>query len=418
MIKAEGRGLILNLDQKLSFQKISVIALCLYIMTLFVFVHDSRYVFISEGLFLVFGTATLLHVMKIKRIKMSIFYINAGLLLLLSVSSILWANEQSLAMSSVKTIFQLFLLLILVFLSVDSKEDIAMCMKSFFIGGVLMSAYSFLYYGSDEIMDALKSGYRLGGDINQENIFGYLSALTVVFGIYYALSLRQIRYVLLSILPFIFVIGSGSRRSILILLFGILALFLISGITGRSRLMVILKLLLAIWLIDFILEQVIYLDVFSRLEPLVKWYGFSGKESNSLNTRYRMIVFGLELFKEHPLVGVGVNQYRSWFNEAYGNYRPAHNGYIQTLADLGLVGFFLYYGMFSYMWIKLWAWIRKNKAKLEITAIVFVILSLHLLSDIATNSFYDKITYIILGLAFACLEHTRGENFSIKGEDS
>lgn len=387
-------------------------------MTLFVFVHDSKYVFISEGIFLVFGASTLFHVIKMKRIKKSTLYINVALLSFLSVSSILWANDQSIAISSVKTIFQLYFLFILSFLSINSKEDIALCMKGFFIGGILMSVYSFVYYGFDEIIGALRFGYRLGGDINQENIFGYLSALTAIIGIYYFISLRQLRYVLLSILPLVFVITSGSRRSIIILLFGILAIILVDGIASKSKLMVILKLLLAIGILGFVLEQVVYLDVFSRLKPLVNFYGYDGKESSSLNTRYKMIVFGLELFKEHPLVGVGVNQYRSWFYEAYGNNRPAHNGYIQTLADLGLVGFLLYYGMFVLVLAKLWAWIKSNKLKLGMEAIVFVILSLHLLSDIATNSFYDKITYIILGLAFACIENKEEKNKSLRGEAS
>lgn len=410
--------LILYLDQKISFQKISIITLCLYIMTLFVFVHDPQYVFISEGIFLMFGVSTIFHVIKMKKIKKSTLYINVALLSLLSVSSILWANDQSLAISSVKTIFQLYLLFILAFLSISTKEDIAMCMKSFFIGGILMSVYSYVYYGLDEIIGAMRFGNRLGGDINQENIFGYLSALTVIIGIYYFISLRQLRYALLCILPFVFVITSGSRRSILILLFGILAFILVYGIASRSRVMIILKLLLALCILGFVLDQVVYFDVFSRLEPLVKFYDFDGKASNSLNTRYKMIVFGLELFKEHPLVGVGVNQYRSWFFEAYGNYRPAHNGYIQTLADLGLVGFFLYYGMFVFVLVKLWAWIKSNKLKVGMEAIIFVMLSLHLLSDIATNSFYDKITYIILGLAYACIENMAEKGKSLSGEAS
>ncbi len=407
----------MNPDQKISFQRISSLALCLYIMTLFVFVHDPRYVLISEGIFLLFAIATVFHVVKMKSIKKSTLYINVALLFLLSVSSILWANDQSLAVSSVKTIFQLYLLFLLVFLSVNTKEDIAMCMKSFFIGGMLMSVYSLVHYGAEKLINALRYGDRLGGDINQENIFGYLSALTAILAIYYALSLRQKRYLLFSMLPLLFVIASGSRRSIFIFLFGILALVLLYSLRSKSKLMVFIKLLLAIGIIGFLLEQVIYFDVFSRLEPLVKFYGFEGKESNSLNVRYKMIVFGWELFQEHPLVGVGVNQYRSWFNEAYGNYRPAHNGYIQTLADLGLVGFFLYYGMFFITLVKLWAWIKGSIIKLGMEAILFVMISLHLLSDIATNSFYDKITYILLGLAYAGIEMLKDKTRASEGRE-
>jgi O-antigen ligase len=383
-------------------------------MTLFILVHDARLVIISEAVFLVFGATTLINALNQKKIPKSILFLNVTLLSILSLSSIIWAVDQSIALSSVKTVFQLFLLFILVFLSIKTKEDITMCIKSFFLGGLVMSLYSFVHYGLTNILVALRLGNRLGGDINQENIFGYLSALTAIIAIYYAIQIRQIRYLILSLLPIVFVITSGSRRGVMILLFGILTIIFMRSISSKSKIKIYLKVLLAVLVILFLLEQVIYLDVFSRLESIVHFITFDGDIGNSLNVRYKMIVFGFELFKAHPLFGVGINQYRSWFNLAYGAYRPAHNGYIQTLADMGLVGFMLYYGMFLIVLMKLWSLIKKNKEYFGLETILIVMICLHLLSDLATNSFYDKITYIILGLAFGFVEITNSVKQNLK----
>lgn len=51
---------------------------------------------------------------------------------------------------------------------------------------------------------------------------------------------------------------------------------------------------------------------------------------------------GIRVWMEHPFAGVGWQNYR-FYNEA-GLY--AHNNYVELLASLGVVGFFLYYAMF------------------------------------------------------------------------
>ena len=82
---------------------------------------------------------------------------------------------------------------------------------------------------------------------------------------------------------------------------------------------------------------------------------FSGKVSKgSTAIRLTMIQYGFSLFKEHSLVGIGMNN--SWVYK-YGMY--LHNNYIELLADGGIIGFICYYIMYIHVLFLL----TKNKDK-------------------------------------------------------
>ncbi len=57
-------------------------------------------------------------------------------------------------------------------------------------------------------------------------------------------------------------------------------------------------------------------------------------------------ITGLEIFKTHPLLGVGINQFGD-YNET-GN--TAHNSYVLCLAEIGLVGYVCWMGMIVSSW--------------------------------------------------------------------
>lgn len=64
---------------------------------------------------------------------------------------------------------------------------------------------------------------------------------------------------------------------------------------------------------------------------------------------------GLELFKSHPLFGVGMDN----FNNFNDTGLTAHNSYVLCLAELGLVGYFCWFGMIVFSWKGLSSIIKK-----------------------------------------------------------
>jgi len=58
--------------------------------------------------------------------------------------------------------------------------------------------------------------------------------------------------------------------------------------------------------------------------------------------RYALLLFGIGIFLDNPIVGVGFNQFAQYFNASYGELRYSHNTYLSVLVDLGLVGLCIY----------------------------------------------------------------------------
>ncbi len=63
------------------------------------------------------------------------------------------------------------------------------------------------------------------------------------------------------------------------------------------------------------------------------------------NIRYRMYVDGLKISVEHPVFGVGLNNFGVYFNT--GQY--SHSDYIEPLVTTGLVGFVLYQSFYFFL---------------------------------------------------------------------
>ncbi len=101
--------------------------------------------------------------------------------------------------------------------------------------------------------------------------------------------------------------------------------------------------------------------IFERL------FGDAGDDSSV--ARWRHVENTFEMFKEHPLIGVGFNQYRVYI----GTY--AHMNYAEILADTGLIGFVLYYSTYvaiMFRLLKKMSVLSKNGFKNNVIALANV----------------------------------------------
>jgi len=63
-------------------------------------------------------------------------------------------------------------------------------------------------------------------------------------------------------------------------------------------------------------------------------------DESSAQTRIQSWAEGWAMLKSHPLTGVGFDQYTEY------HYAVAHNSFVHTFAELGLIGAFIFVGMF------------------------------------------------------------------------
>lgn len=132
---------------------------------------------------------------------------------------------------------------------------------------------------------------------------------------------------------------------------------------------------------------------------------FSGGNSDDMSTAGRLALYrdAWEIFLNNPILGVGLDSFR-YVNTGFMAGFYAHCNYTELLADLGIVGFSVYYSLMGSMLLEL----RKRIKKGDRESILFLSLcGTIILLDIAQVSYYNEITQMLIVYIFIFLERQR-----------
>jgi colanic acid/amylovoran biosynthesis glycosyltransferase len=137
----------------------------------------------------------------------------------------------------------------------------------------------------------------------------------------------------------------------------------------------------------------------------------------SVANRYAENVVALKMFRDHPLLGVGPANYspryvayaqRLGFDTGYagGPYRAheqeAHNLYLETLAESGVLGGLVLFGTFALALLAAWrARARLPRREALLAEGMFVALLVVLTASIFLHNAYPRYPWIFVGLALA-----------------
>lgn len=153
--------------------------------------------------------------------------------------------------------------------------------------------------------------------------------------------------------------------------------------------------------------------------PLLALGGRSGDAADaSTQLRYEAWAAGLQMFKMSPVFGVGARQF------GQHHFMTAHNTYVLVLAELGMIGFFIFisilYLSVKILWLGVSQLARVPGAEAARTWGLALLSSyVGLLFQINTLSFaYHSVMWIFLGLASAywsCVRHHKPD-FEVKLE--
>ena len=134
----------------------------------------------------------------------------------------------------------------------------------------------------------------------------------------------------------------------------------------------------------------------SRIEGLFGDFAGTGKIEASAGIRFDMIDYAIEMFKEKPVFGWGIEGFAN--NSVYGVY--SHNNFTETLVNFGIVGFVLLYFykvMILYRQIKMIKEAGNSQENL-IYILVFVLMSVVFVLDygqISMNSFVLNLPFVM-----------------------
>jgi len=152
--------------------------------------------------------------------------------------------------------------------------------------------------------------------------------------------------------PTILLSASRSGFMGMLLLGGMVMVGMFGGATERSKRATLSGLLLAL--------AVGLVTYFTILPPRMQErilnlnpFATSAEGSQSTEFRYATIQNSLDIIAEHPIMGVGLGNFRWVHKYTHGRFKPPHNSYIWALAEGGVPLLLAFLALFYALWRRL-----------------------------------------------------------------
>lgn len=327
-----------NIRQALLSLDMPSIALSFYIFTTVVF-NEGDYLNLASKVLLV---AVFAGEALTNKVKLSPFFIVSAVFVFYSALSISWSIAPEASMSRVLTFINQFVcyFAVICFIRWD-RTKLDLCLTCFvvsaFISGVYVTAIQGVTF-QDE---------RYSGNAVSSGQLALTSALAMTICVYrYSRGKRRkLQLAAIGCLAAFLILTSGRRGFLIITIF--LLLFSLSHIKGMGR--KYLAIPVAIAGICFLLwacmtNEFLYSYIGVRLESFFNFALFGQAGDASTQGRVRLIDFGIQLFSGSPLCGNGISSFESAFMTQHASWdTSADNNFVEILADLGIVGFLMYY---------------------------------------------------------------------------
>ena len=271
-------------------------------------------------------------------------------LILYSIMTYLYSEDSGVVLESS---YQLVVVIIITFVItyyLNDTEDFPIIINYFAFSGIILSAF-LLNMGL--ISYDLRFREDIFGNANAFALIITISEICLVWLFFYGNKKLKWIYAPIACLMFYFLLLSGGRKFIIVSLLFVYIIIILKYYKAQKKKLVLFTLLFLLILVGvyFAVFQFkpIYNVVGYRFEGLMNAITGRGKIDLSTLRRERMIEFGLAAFKDKPLFGHGLDNYKVLYFMKSGIYDYAHNNYIELLVDFGIIGFSLYYGYFVYL---------------------------------------------------------------------
>jgi hypothetical protein len=358
------------------------------------------------GLFLL-----LIYMKKIKVYHLNKVLISYSIFAIFALFSSFWAKDFFISMLQSFQLFSIFINMYIIYNLIKNYN-----IENYFIYGVLIGSF-INYVFALEIIPSFVDIYllsRFTGTVGNPNPLSTVMIISIFVSIVYLTKDKEKSNVFLYyyqyiniILALYLIIMSVSRKGIV---FGF-ALVLLQIMVSMKDVKSFFRLIIIGVIGFFIFANFANLDdlwalydkVIYRFTVLNEGLAHTDSHAGSTGIRLYLAEIGLELFKNNPLIGVGVNNFRTY--SPGGLY--SHNNYVELLAGVGLIGTMAFYSIYIFIFQKI-VQVKKSDVKFIFTFFLLVILGM----DIASVSYYNKLILYTLLITYILLEKYIEENRS------
>lgn len=363
--------------------------------------RSLQLMFVSIGL----GGALLMCLSKAyqSRLRLPLNTIWYFLFFILAEVSALWAHSPE---NATTRYLRLMLILLIISLGisqfVETTNQCEKLLRIFVFSAVIIAVTQLVFTPISEWTSRF-FGSQIGG--NNANNFGYVVAIGAILSFYFGyLKEKPLYYFFIPIL-LMCSIFSSSRKSIGAIILGI---FLIILFAKNKKLRFLHLSLLGICAIITLLllftNEELYRIIGWRFESMFEFFASDAASADSsLGLREYFIEFAKILFREKPVYGQGFANFSVLLStESHINAETyAHNNYWEILADLGIIGFVVYYWFYAVLFIKLIVNLFKSK-NVALSSLALVLLISQLILEVGVVSMASFFPQIVISLIYVC----------------
>lgn len=385
------------------------IAFLFYLIAFFVYYHDEPgYEIIRMVASLIIVILGVLVCLITKHKSINIYNIWYLLFILFCFFSLLWAKDESQVTSVLTSMVRIFILGIFLTARIKEQRDVENLFSFFLISVIYLDLFVgklMIDFYSSHLFYLHRFGDNFAYNSNSTAILNVISVLIIIHKLKDNKSLRQ-KALLIAVLFFciVVILLTGSKKGLLGLMFGVF-LLLFQKIKGVKKLeWIVMSLILVVALVQLVLNvPFLYETVGHRIDDLMNLFLGTGESDISSNNRLKLIEYALQLWGEHPILGVGLNNFSIYQSIGESGYY-SHNNFVELLADLGIIGFLLYYSLP----IKLL--FMKIDTNFDLQVLLKTIIGVMFFFDLASISYQDIRIQLFMCLAFLVFHKNLNKN--------
>lgn len=310
--------------------------------------------------------------------------------------SMAWATDPSLTAPAMRALYIILIMMTAVYICHYRYAKVGDLLKVMMYGGYTVVFYSILRYGWTAVRYVLSDSDRLTNELLNANTLGMCAAYAIVINFYFIIYDRiRIRDILMAP-SLLIILASGSRKAFVIVAAGVFALLILRNMNRKdfafSALKIAVGVVVFIVLLYFLLQLPMFAGIAKRLTDMVRALTGNATRYNSAYARMQYMQIGMEMFRDHPLLGAGIYNSYAFIGKIRGHVH-LHNNFVELLACGGIVGFGLYYSIYVYILGMFWKLRRYRDGLYDICLILFVI---RLVMGFGHVQFKSAATYFFL----------------------
>lgn len=374
-----------------------------YILSLYLFTYKEGLNIISNALAALLVVTIWVKCLLAKgKLVFNQFLFVYFLFIVLCLVSFFVAIDKDIVLSKVITLTLIFIVMLSLVNYIDNLGKLKKFLIAFVYSGFIASLY--ILTASDFSASNFLNVIRFGGELGNHNTVGIILGISATFCFYLFWEAKKYRYwyllLLLVIVPSI--LFTGSRQSLLFIMMNfIIILYLRNRKSLKNKLKLFLGggLLLLIFLFLVFKIPLLYHTIGYKIENTHSFLsGNKAVNERSLSERSFMIKVGLEMFKEHPFLGYGIDNYRFYFKQVPGGSEAySHNNFIELIVGTGIFGFLLYYLTHLIVLKKLCKVSKFTKEKTICYTFISIIIS-HIALSMVFVYYYEKHFSLLLSI--------------------